>query len=54
MTNVLVYVIIIGYYTVDFTIPKYIWPSAQIATILQEPVLVYLLIWNICVQSWTS
>ena len=30
--------IIIGYYTVDCTIPIYIWTSAQMTTILDEPI----------------
>ena len=30
--------IIIGYYTVDCTIPNYIWTSAQMTTILDEPI----------------
>jgi len=29
--------VIIGYYTVDCAIPKYIWTSAQMTTILDEP-----------------
>jgi len=29
--------IIIGYYTVDCTIPTYSWTSAQMTTILDEP-----------------
>ena len=31
-------IILIGYYTVDCTIPEYIWTSAQITTILDEPI----------------
>ena len=30
--------ILIGYYTVDCTLPKYIWTSAQTTTILEEPI----------------
>ena len=30
------HLIFIGYYTVDCTIPKYIWTSAQMTTILDE------------------
>ena len=30
--------IIIGYYTVDCTIPNYIWTSAQMTTIWDEPI----------------
>ena len=30
--------IIIDYYTVDCTIPKYIWTSANMTTILEEPI----------------
>jgi len=44
------YIIIIGYYTVDCTIPKYIWTSAQMATILDEPICVHMCFVNIAVN----
>ena len=33
--------IVIGYYTVDCTIPEYSWTSAQMTLLLDEPIVIW-------------